>query len=61
LNDQNIPEYIVVGHICQDLLPDGSLSLADEGTDAFGHVRLGGVGDRLAALIERRTGGEPGR
>lgn len=37
-------------------LPDGSLSLADEGTDAFGHVRLGGVGDRLAALIERRTG-----
>lgn len=27
MNDQNIPEYIVVGHICQDLLPDGSLSL----------------------------------
>jgi sugar/nucleoside kinase (ribokinase family) len=27
LNDPNLPEYIVVGHICQDLLPDGSLSL----------------------------------
>jgi 1D-myo-inositol 3-kinase len=27
LNDHHIPEYIVVGHICQDLLPDGGLSL----------------------------------
>jgi phosphofructokinase-like protein len=26
--------------------------------DAFGHVRLGGIGERLAAEIERRTGKE---
>ena len=26
--------------------------------DAFGHVRLGGIGDRLAAEIEQRTGKE---
>lgn len=27
MNIPNIPEYVIVGHICQDLLPDGSLSL----------------------------------
>ena len=26
--------------------------------DAFGHVRLGGIGDRLAGEIEKRTGKE---
>jgi 6-phosphofructokinase 1 len=26
--------------------------------DAFGHVRLGGIGDRLASEIENRTGKE---
>ena len=26
--------------------------------DAFGHVRLGGIGDRLAKEIEERTGKE---
>ncbi len=26
--------------------------------DAFGHARLGGIGDRLAGEIERRTGKE---
>src|SRR5689334_3862143 len=30
----------------------------DEGTDAFGHVRLGGVGHELAGEIEERTGYE---
>lgn len=27
MNQLSIPEYVVVGHICQDLLPDGSLGL----------------------------------
>lgn len=31
---------------------------AQPGLDAFGHVLLGGVGDRLAQLIERKTGYE---
>ena len=27
-------------------------------TDAFGHARLGGIGERLAGEIEKRTGNE---
>jgi 6-phosphofructokinase 1 len=37
---------------------DGGLALSAAATDAFGHVRLGGVGDRLATSIEERTGKE---
>jgi phosphofructokinase-like protein len=38
---------------------DGEGQLVDSGaTDAFGHVRLGGVGDALAREIEARTGFE---
>jgi 6-phosphofructokinase 1 len=34
------------------------LALSDERLDAFGHVRLGGMGQMLAAEIEKRTGKE---
>jgi phosphofructokinase-like protein len=34
----------------------GGLVTKDETLDAFGHVRLAGVADRLAAELERRTG-----
>ncbi|MGB0101698.1 MAG: 6-phosphofructokinase [Nocardioides sp.] len=34
------------------------MTLASGDTDAFGHVRLGGIGDRLAKEIEQRTGKE---
>jgi 6-phosphofructokinase 1 len=34
------------------------MSLTSGEKDAFGHVRLGGIGDRLAAEIEQRTGKE---
>ncbi|SFC05677.1 6-phosphofructokinase 1 [Nocardioides terrae] len=38
---------------------DGSgMTLADGGRDDFGHVRLGGIGDRLASEIEHRVGCE---
>ncbi len=37
---------------------DKGLILQEEKLDAFGHVRLGGIGDRLAAEIEKRTGYE---
>jgi ATP-dependent phosphofructokinase / diphosphate-dependent phosphofructokinase len=37
---------------------DGGLVLATGATDAFGHVRLGGIGPALAALLEDRTGRE---
>jgi phosphofructokinase-like protein len=36
----------------------GSLALASGELDAFGHVRLGGIGDQLANAIEERIGYE---
>ena len=37
---------------------EGTLALADSELDAFGHVRLGGIGHALAPEIESRTGFE---
>ncbi|MDQ4007821.1 MAG: 6-phosphofructokinase [Actinomycetota bacterium] len=37
---------------------EGTMSLQTGDKDAFGHVRLGGIGDRLAKEIEERTGKE---
>jgi len=37
---------------------EGTLSLTSGAVDAFGHARLGGVGNLLAAEIEQRTGFE---
>ncbi len=36
----------------------GDMTLVSGEKDAFGHVRLGGIGDRLAQEIESRTGSE---
>ena len=36
----------------------GEMTLVSGEEDAFGHVRLGGIGDRLAREIEARTGEE---
>ena len=36
----------------------GSMTLVSGEVDEFGHVRLGGIGDRLAQEIEKRTGKE---
>ncbi len=36
----------------------GDMTLQNQERDAFGHVRLGGIGDRLANEIESRTGKE---
>jgi 6-phosphofructokinase len=36
----------------------GDMTVASGELDAFGHVRLGGIGDRLAKEIEERTGKE---
>jgi phosphofructokinase-like protein len=36
----------------------GDMTLVSGETDSFGHVRLGGIGDRLAGEIEQRTGAE---
>ena len=37
---------------------ESGMSLVSGELDAFGHVRLGGIGDRLAGEIEQRTGKE---
>jgi len=37
---------------------DGSMVTQEQKLDAFGHVRLGGIGEELAAQIEKRTGYE---
>jgi 6-phosphofructokinase 1 len=37
---------------------EGTMSVSDQGVDAFGHIRLGGIGSVLAAEIEERTGKE---
>jgi 6-phosphofructokinase 1 len=37
---------------------DGQMDTQNQELDAFGHVRLGGIGERLAAEIEKRTGKE---
>ncbi|MCO5967113.1 MULTISPECIES: 6-phosphofructokinase [Actinoallomurus] len=37
---------------------DGQMDVQTQELDAFGHVRLGGIGERLAAEIEKRTGKE---
>ena len=37
---------------------DGGLMLSGGEEDAFGHVRLGGIGAALAAVLEERTGRE---
>jgi 6-phosphofructokinase 1 len=36
----------------------GDMTLVSGEVDSFGHVRLGGIGDRIAAEIEHRTGAE---
>lgn len=39
------------------VLPEGEIT-KDAEKDAFGHVKLGGIGERLAKAIEQRTGFE---
>ena len=37
---------------------EGTMATASSEVDAFGHVRLGGIGDQVATAIEERTGYE---
>ncbi|MBC9732129.1 6-phosphofructokinase [Nocardioides marmotae] len=53
-------EYAPVIVVSEGAVPveGGDMTLASGQKDAFGHVRLGGIGDRLASEIEARTGKE---
>jgi 6-phosphofructokinase 1 len=52
--------YAPIVVVAEGARPDEEeeLALADQRLDAFGHVRLGGIGQMLANEIEKRTGKE---
>jgi phosphofructokinase-like protein len=50
--------YAPIVVVSEGAHPKSSDEIADEKVDAFGHARLGGVGQMLADEIERRTGKE---
>jgi ATP-dependent phosphofructokinase / diphosphate-dependent phosphofructokinase len=51
--------YSPIVVVSEGAVPNGGeLSLSTGEKDAFGHVRLGGIGAALASLIEERTGRE---
>ncbi len=58
---ENRNRYASIVVVAEGAVPaqTGSLHVQDAGElDAFGHVRLGGIGDALAREIEQRTGYE---
>jgi 6-phosphofructokinase 1 len=51
--------YAPIVVVAEGAVPaEGTMSLADQGIDAFGHARLGGIGALLEREIESRTGKE---
>jgi 6-phosphofructokinase 1 len=51
--------YAPIVVVSEGALPkEGTMELVSGDLDAFGHVRLGGIGDRVAKEIEARTGAE---
>jgi ATP-dependent phosphofructokinase / diphosphate-dependent phosphofructokinase len=56
---ENRNRYASIVVVAEGATPaTGDMVLADGELDAFGHVRLGGIGDALAKEIEARTGYE---
>ena len=52
-------QYAPIVVVAEGATPtEGTMVLHSGELDAFGHVRLGGIGDRLAQEIEQRTGKE---
>jgi phosphofructokinase-like protein len=50
-------QYAPIVVVSEGAEPDGGMPVAEDApTDAFGHVRLGGIGQWLEGEIERRTG-----
>ncbi len=51
--------YAPIIVVAEGAIPKGGHTMSQgEGTDAFGHVRLSGIGDWLARELEQRTGHE---
>jgi len=52
-------QYAPIVVVSEGAEPKGGMPITEEGaTDAFGHARLGGIGQWLEAEIEERTGNE---
>ena len=52
-------QYAPIIVVAEGAIPvEGTMETVTGELDAFGHARLGGIGDRLASEIERRTGKE---
>ena len=52
-------QYAPILVVAEGAMPEGGLPSSDDApTDAFGHVRLGGIAPQLEGEIERRTGRE---
>lgn len=63
VEERFLSQYAPIVVVSEGAVPaetDGEdgMTLVSGERDAFGHVRLGGIGDRLAGEIERRTGKE---
>ncbi len=51
--------YAPIIVVAEGAMPEGGdTAILEKGLDAFGHVRLGGIGEWLAGEIEKRTGKE---
>ncbi|MQW76497.1 ATP-dependent 6-phosphofructokinase [Nocardioides sp. dk4132] len=55
-----VSEYAPIIVVSEGAVPvaGGDMTVQSGEVDAFGHVRLGGIGDRIAQEIEQRTGKE---
>ncbi|MGH8891607.1 MAG: 6-phosphofructokinase, partial [Acidothermaceae bacterium] len=52
-------QYAPIVVVAEGATPaEGTMEISSGELDAFGHVRLGGIGQRLAEEIEKRTGKE---
>jgi 6-phosphofructokinase 1 len=59
VNSRFRTQYAPIIVVAEGATPkDGTMSLAAGEKDAFGHVRLGGIGEAIAREIEQRTGKE---
>ncbi|HEY1973754.1 MAG TPA: 6-phosphofructokinase [Pseudonocardia sp.] len=59
VNSRFRTEYAPIIVVAEGATPkDGTMSLVAGEKDAFGHVRLGGIGEAIAREIEQRTGKE---
>ena len=51
---QRTPDYVVIGHICADIMPDGSSVLG--GTALYSALAAAGLGKRVGVLTRGRFG-----